>query len=204
MKRADRLDSLRVVTPCSVPWSSMVGDDVVRFCDLCRKNVYNVAALTRAEALFLIDRAEGRVCMQVSRRADGTIATGDCWEPLRRARKRGIAAFAVALPAVLLAQLGSQAFGLRALVRLVRPPRAAAPVTSTAPVPLPVIPALPDNEPRMLGELGEVAPPVAPAPAQPRKRHRSLRRLPEAPTEATGTLGGLVVLGKMAPPSADE
>ena len=60
MKRASRLDSLRVITPCTVPWSSMKGDDAVRFCDKCRKNVYNVAALSRAEAVAIIERAEGR------------------------------------------------------------------------------------------------------------------------------------------------
>jgi hypothetical protein len=115
MKRAHRLDQLRIVTPCSVPWSSMEGDDRVRFCGRCRKSVYNVAAMGRAEALALIERAEGRVCMQLTRRADGTIVTGDCWAALRRARRRGLLAFAAALPVVLLMQLWSQAFGLRAL-----------------------------------------------------------------------------------------
>jgi hypothetical protein len=123
MKRPDRLDSLRVITPCNVPWSSMTGDDAVRFCGPCRKNVYNVAALSRAEAVALIERAEGRVCMQLTRRADGTIATGDCWAQLRRARKRGLVAFAVALPVILAAQLWSQAFGLRTLFAIFhRPP----------------------------------------------------------------------------------
>src|SRR5262245_38832274 len=54
MKPRDRLDSLQIVTPCSVPWSSMNGDDAVRFCDRCRKNVYNVAAMTPDEAVDII------------------------------------------------------------------------------------------------------------------------------------------------------
>jgi hypothetical protein len=115
MNRASRLDSLRIVTPCTVPWSSMNGDDAVRFCAKCRKNVYNVAALDPAEALALVERAEGRVCMQLTRRTDGTVVTGDCWAQLRRARKRGLLALAVAAPAILATQLWSQAFGLRAL-----------------------------------------------------------------------------------------
>ncbi len=54
MKRICRLDSLRVAMPCPVPWSSMAGDERIRFCDRCRKNVYNVAALSPAEALALV------------------------------------------------------------------------------------------------------------------------------------------------------
>jgi hypothetical protein len=56
----------------------MTGDDAVRFCDKCRKNVYDVAQLSRAEAVSAIERAEGRACVRLSRRADGTIATGCC------------------------------------------------------------------------------------------------------------------------------
>lgn len=96
----------------------MPGDDQIRFCGQCRKSVYNVANMTRAEALSLIDRAEGRVCMLITRRPDGTIVAGDCWAQLRHARRRGILAFAAALPVVLAAQLWSQAFGLRALGNL--------------------------------------------------------------------------------------
>lgn len=115
MKRHDRLDSLRIITPCSVPWDDMKGDDTVRYCGKCSKNVYNVAELTRAEAIALVERAEGRVCMQLSWRRDGTVATGDCWVRLRRARRRGLLALLAALPVIFLAQLWSQAFGLRLL-----------------------------------------------------------------------------------------
>jgi hypothetical protein len=118
MKRPDRLDSLRIVSPCTVPWDDMKGDDAVRYCGKCSKNVYNVAALTRAEAIELVERAEGRICMQLSWRRDGTVATGDCWARLRRARRRGLLALLVALPVIFLAQLWSQAFGLRFLTGL--------------------------------------------------------------------------------------
>jgi hypothetical protein len=93
----------------------MRGDDAVRFCGKCGKNVYDVRSLTRQEALDLVEKAEGRVCMQLSWRRDGTLATGDCWARLRRARRRGLLALLAALPVILLAQLWSQAFGLRAL-----------------------------------------------------------------------------------------
>jgi hypothetical protein len=89
VKRVGRLESLQVVAPCTVPWASMEGDDQVRFCGRCRKNVYNVAAMSRGEALAVVERSEGRVCMVLTRRQDGTLVTGDCWAALRRARRRG-------------------------------------------------------------------------------------------------------------------
>jgi hypothetical protein len=101
----------------------MDGDDAVRFCDKCRKNVYNVAALAPEEAVALVERAEGRVCLQLTRRTDGTIVTGDCWTQLRRARKRGLLALAAAAPMILAAQFWSQGFGLRAFYGIFhRPP----------------------------------------------------------------------------------
>jgi hypothetical protein len=142
-----RLDSLRVISPCDVPWSSMEGDDAVRFCGKCRKNVYKVAELTRAEAIQLVERAEGRVCMQLSWRRDGTVATGDCWARLRRARRRGILAFAAALPIVLAGLLWSQVFGLRLLYDILRHPPAP---RATMGEPLPPPPPQPDTV--MLGE----------------------------------------------------
>jgi hypothetical protein len=171
MKRARRLDALRVVTPCPVSWSSMRGDDAVRFCDRCRKNVYNVAALGPAEAMALIERAEGRVCMLLTRRSDGTVVTGDCWAQLRRARKRGLVALALAAPVIVATQLWSQGFGLRTLFSLfdrpparlageavIAPPVAGAPV---APGGVQVLePEPPRPQPRRL--LGKMAPPRHP------------------------------------------
>jgi hypothetical protein len=142
----------------------MRGDDAVRFCDRCRKNVYNVAALGPAEALALIERAEGRVCMLLTRRSDGTVVTGDCWARLRRARKRGLVALALAAPVILATQLWSQALGLRALYGLVhRPSRTLAgeiALPSAPPVPGGVLPAPPAPERhRLLGKMA--ARPVA-------------------------------------------
>jgi hypothetical protein len=179
MKRSDRLASLDVVEPCPVAWSRMEGTDQVRFCGQCRKNVYNVAALSRAEAVALIERAEGGVCVRLTRRPDGTIATGDCWAALRRARRRGLVAFAVAVPAILLAQLWSQAFGLRALYGVFHRPPPPVPIEFQ---PIPELPAV--------TELPAAEPPRASPPASsPRRPERHHRREPER-TET-------IVLGRM-------
>lgn len=74
------LDLIEVPTPCPVPWDAMQGDSRVRHCGQCRKNVYQLAELTRNEAEALIMGAEGEVCVQLYRRADGTVVTRDCAE----------------------------------------------------------------------------------------------------------------------------
>lgn len=74
------LDLIEVPTPCAVPWDAMLGDDRVRHCGQCRKNVYQIAEMTRDEAEALITGAAGEVCVQLYRRADGTVVTRDCAE----------------------------------------------------------------------------------------------------------------------------
>lgn len=72
------LSDLRIARPCPADWASMDGGARVRHCSLCALNVYNLTALTEAEALRLIRAAEGRVCVRLYRRADGTVLTRDC------------------------------------------------------------------------------------------------------------------------------
>lgn len=62
----------------------MRGDDRARFCDQCSLTVYNLSALTREEGLRLVQTREGRTCVQLFRRMDGTILTRDCERGLRR------------------------------------------------------------------------------------------------------------------------
>jgi hypothetical protein len=51
-------------------------------------NVYNLSAMTRAEAEQLIMNSEGRVCARFYRRQDGTVVTKDCPVGLKAARKK--------------------------------------------------------------------------------------------------------------------
>jgi hypothetical protein len=82
------LETVRIANPCNVPWGAMAGDDRVRFCDRCQLNVYNLSAMTRQEAEDLLRRREGRTCLRLFRRADGTVLTRDCPVGLRAARRR--------------------------------------------------------------------------------------------------------------------
>jgi len=81
------LDRVRIASPCDVGWDNMVGDDRVRFCDKCQQNVYNLTAMTSAEAEHFLVEREGRACVRAYRRADGTIRIGDCPWGVRVARR---------------------------------------------------------------------------------------------------------------------
>jgi hypothetical protein len=86
------LDMVEVATPCTASWDEMAGDDRVRFCSQCRLHVYNISALTRAEAEALLQEKEGHLCTRFFRRLDGTILTQDC--PIGvRSMRRWLASF---------------------------------------------------------------------------------------------------------------
>ena len=92
----DTIDQIEITSPCTVSWDEMRGaggDGRVRFCGQCRQNVYNVEAMSRVEARRLITAREGRVCVRILRRPDGTVVTADCWARLRAARRRGFLPF---------------------------------------------------------------------------------------------------------------
>lgn len=83
------LQNVRVASPCRASWEEMtpVDADRVRFCDGCRKRVYNLSALCQAEAEGLLRAHEGHLCVRYYRRHDGTILTADCPVGLRAARQ---------------------------------------------------------------------------------------------------------------------
>jgi hypothetical protein len=96
-RRLPLLDNLRVASPCNVSWEAMTGDDRVRFCGSCEKDVYNLSALARAEAEALLAKHGSSICVRLYQRADGTVLTADCPVGVRRKRvRRGVLAAASA------------------------------------------------------------------------------------------------------------
>jgi hypothetical protein len=92
------LDNIRVASPCTMSWADMPGDERVRACGSCKKNVYNLSEMTRDEAEALIVQHEGKLCVRYYQRKDGMILTADCTVGAQRSRRRKwIAAGAVAL-----------------------------------------------------------------------------------------------------------
>lgn len=92
-RRLPVLPNIRMANPCPADWNAMRGDDRVRACATCNKNVYNLSAMTRADAEALIVSKHGDLCAQYWQRADGTIILSDCTVQLTR-RRRTLAAFA--------------------------------------------------------------------------------------------------------------
>jgi len=69
---------LRIASPCKAPWENMDGDERVRFCRECNRNVYNLSAMTEREAQRVVAEREGRLCVRFYQRRDGTVLTSDC------------------------------------------------------------------------------------------------------------------------------
>ena len=84
------LDVIQIASPCHVSWDEMTGDDRIRHCAHCKLHVYNLAAMTanEAEDLLQAQHANGRVCVRLYRRPDGTILTQDCPVGWRLARRK--------------------------------------------------------------------------------------------------------------------
>ncbi len=106
------LANARIASPCSADWNNMTGDERVRFCGSCEKNVYNLTDLATEDAEAIILEHEGNLCVRLYQRADGTLISEDCprglaaaRRTLRRTLRRGLAAvvglFAVLLTATL-------------------------------------------------------------------------------------------------------
>lgn len=87
-RRLPLLDRVRIAAPCSASWEAMTGDDRVRFCAGCEKNVYNLSAMARDEAERLLAEREGSICVRLYKRADGTVMTSDCPVGVKRKRRR--------------------------------------------------------------------------------------------------------------------
>lgn len=94
-------ESLQISAPCSTEWGSMSGDERGRFCAHCQKHVHNLSEVTPREALDLVLRSGGRLCMRIERDAWGLPRTRELVEPLyqlgRRASRLAAGAFGAAL-----------------------------------------------------------------------------------------------------------
>ncbi len=88
MEPLNVLNDLRIASPCPATWDAMQGDARVRFCDSCSKRVYNISSLTAEAAVALIRESEGRLCVRLYRRKDGTVLTADCPVGLRSSVRR--------------------------------------------------------------------------------------------------------------------
>jgi hypothetical protein len=64
MQKKSFIDKVRVKDPCTQAWDEMVGNDKVRFCTHCAKDVNNLSAMTRKEAVRLVRKSGGSLCIR--------------------------------------------------------------------------------------------------------------------------------------------
>jgi hypothetical protein len=100
-RQADPLEHVRVTSPCSYDWDSMIGNDQVRFCAHCNLSVHNLSEMTPKQALRLVVGSRGRLCVRYRQAPDDTIETARLPARLhqikRRATRLAAGAFSAAL-----------------------------------------------------------------------------------------------------------
>jgi hypothetical protein len=110
----DQVNKIVIQNPCAANWDEMDGDQTVRFCGQCKKNVHNLTAmfpeqLERTLAL----RESGSLCVFMARRDDGTVIIDNCPAFLRKSRDRVRAyAFSAALNLTWMMALSASGQGL--------------------------------------------------------------------------------------------
>jgi hypothetical protein len=87
-KFTNQLDNLKIASPCSANWDEMIGNERVKFCGECKLNVYNLSGMTKQDAENLLISSEGRVCVRMYKRADGSVITQDCPVGLAKIKER--------------------------------------------------------------------------------------------------------------------
>ncbi len=91
-------DRIVIENPCSLTWTALEGDDKIRFCQSCKKNVYNLSNLSADElAATLAKRKNEGACVLMYRRADGKVVLDNCPGLLKPARNYIRAHLAAAL-----------------------------------------------------------------------------------------------------------
>lgn len=74
-KKQDLLDRIDVREPCTESWEEMTGNDKVRFCSHCAKNVYDISAYTRERAEKLVRDSAGGLCVRYRKDDSGRVVT---------------------------------------------------------------------------------------------------------------------------------
>jgi hypothetical protein len=72
---SNKLDQIQILKPCASDWEEMTGNDRMRYCEECKKHVYNLSKMSRREAEALIATRRGNLCARIVRQPDGTILT---------------------------------------------------------------------------------------------------------------------------------
>lgn len=81
-------DRMIIPAPCNADWDSMIGNERVRFCEHCKLHVTDLSSLTRTDAIRLVERSRGGVCVRYIVGPSGGVVTRNMPEPLYRIGRR--------------------------------------------------------------------------------------------------------------------
>ena len=87
-KSVRSFDRMIIPAPCGADWDSMAGNDHVPLFEHCSLQVTNLSNMTRQDAIRLIARSEGRVCVRFVKRADGSVLTKHAPKKLHHISRR--------------------------------------------------------------------------------------------------------------------
>lgn len=158
--RRSPLDLIQIATPCAVSWDAMGGDDRTRHCGQCERQVYNIGGMSRAAAEDLIHTSEGRLCVRLYRRRDGTVMTSDCPVGIWAWRRKLAAAclLMLGLSGAILGLAGWQRAEGQSSLRRIQPFRTVLEWLDPSPPPM------------IMGDIcPPPGPPVPPVPPMPRE-----------------------------------
>jgi len=100
-KSVRSFDRITIPAPCDADWDAMIGNDQVRFCEHCNLHVTDLSSMTRQEAVRLVARSEGRLCVRYVQRPGGGILSKQVSAKLhhisRRVSRIAAGAFSAAL-----------------------------------------------------------------------------------------------------------
>jgi hypothetical protein len=71
--RIEKLNRLRIASPCSESWNGMAGGAERRHCAKCAREVFDFARMTPREIEARVASSGGRLCARITRGADGLV-----------------------------------------------------------------------------------------------------------------------------------
>ena len=73
-KLGQSIDAIRISSPCKISWSSMKGNEQIRFCEQCGRNVHNLSAMNRRQVKKIMNLSSNeRICVGFNMDKDGAI-----------------------------------------------------------------------------------------------------------------------------------
>jgi ankyrin repeat protein len=87
MSKKRSVENIRIQSPCTQPWDEMAGNDRVRFCTHCSKEVNDLSRIGRREGMRLVRRSGGNLCVRYAMdpMTNGPIFAGQAPVKIRRA-----------------------------------------------------------------------------------------------------------------------